>query len=135
MEKLELNKLRKDTIKQLEDVKNNLGYDMETNYCNMINTMIDYDNEAQDRVYLSDNARDSLNILDDELLEYYLKENNGMERLFYATRGLEFADSIYKIDAYGNLENVYEEDFESCIDDAIESLKEAIEEDKESENE
>lgn len=124
----ELQELRKETIKELEELKNNLSCDMETNYCNMINIMIDYDNQAQDRLYISDNARESLNILDEEELEYYLKENGGMERLFYATRDLEFADSIYKIDAYGNLENVYNEDFESCIDDAIESLNDAIEE-------
>ena len=35
-----LNKLKKETIKKLEELKDNLGYDNEENYCNMINTMI-----------------------------------------------------------------------------------------------
>ena len=123
----DLKELRKETIEKLEEVKNNLSYDMQDNYTNMINTMIDYDNEAQDTLYLSDKVNETMEIVDDELLEYYLQQNNDPQRLFYATAGLEFADDIYKINAYGNLENVESSDFEYCIDDAIDSLKDAIE--------
>lgn len=128
MSNKDLKKLRKDTIKKLKGVKDNLGYDTEENYCNMINTAIDYDNEAQDRLYLCDKVYNTINVVDDETITYYLENNDGLQRLFYATRGLEYADDLYQVDAYGNLENIEKDDFECCIDDLIYELEEALKE-------
>ena len=128
MEKQELKKLRKETIKKLKEVKDNLGYDTEENYCNMINTAIDYDNEAQDSLYLCDQVYNYINVVDDETITYYLENNGGLQRLFYATRGLEYADDLYQIDAYGNLCNIEKSDFEICIDELIDELEDALKE-------
>ena len=43
-----LNNLKKETIKKLEELKDNLSYNYENDYCDMVNIMIDYDNEAQE---------------------------------------------------------------------------------------
>lgn len=133
-----LKQLRSETIKKLEEVKENLRKnDNETNYCNMINTLIDYDNEAQDNLYLSDRYHELLEIVDEELIQYYLEnqfKSFGMERAAYIFAGINYSDSIYKINTYGNLENVTDKDFRICIDEMLEILKNAIEsEDKENE--
>lgn len=127
----DLKKLRKETIKKLEEVKENLyNNDNETNYCNMINTMIYYDNEAQDDLYLTDRCHEMLEIVDDETLQYYLEyqfKNFGIERVPYIFASVNHSASIYKINGYGNLENVNDDDFKCCIDEAIDTLKNAIE--------
>lgn len=122
-----IKELRKETIKKLEELKNNLSYSTEENYCDMINIMIDYDNEAQDKLYLDDMRREILKVVDEELLPYYLESNNDPQRLFYAMMQVEYADDLYKVNAYGNLENIKPEDFELCIDEAINRLKESLE--------
>lgn len=71
-----LNELKKETIKKLEKIKNNLSYDNEENYVNMVNTMIDYDNEAQDSLYLYDTTQELVEFVDDEILTYLIKENS-----------------------------------------------------------
>lgn len=133
MSKKELIKLRKETIKKLQAVKENLSYDNEENYCNMVNTMIDYDNEAQDKLYLYDSTQETYNFVDDEILIYLIereKNNYGyydLNRLRYFI-GDTYDDSIYILNGYGNLENVTQNDFIYCIDEAIERLQESLEE-------
>lgn len=125
-----LNKLKKETIKKLEKVKNNLSYDNEENYCNMVNTMIDYDNEAQDNLYLYDTIQELVEFVDDETLEYYVDyqvKTFGKDRYFYMFSNVSNVCGIYVIDGYGNLRNVEEYDFIYCIDEAISKLKESIE--------
>ncbi len=125
-----LNKLKKETIKKLEELKDNLGYDNEENYCNMINTMIDYDNEAQDNLYLYDTTQDLVEFVDDETLEYYIDyqiKNFGKDRLFYMFNNVNNVCGLYVVDGYGNLRDVEKDDFIYCIDEAITELKESLE--------
>lgn len=122
-----LNELKKETIKKLEEVKKNLGYDNEENYCDMVNTMIDYDNEAQDNLYLYDTTQELVEFVDDEMLEYLIKENSSsLSRLRFFINDTN-DDNIYKLNGYGNLENVTIDDFEFCIDEAITKLEESKE--------
>lgn len=122
-----LNELKKETIKKLEEVKNNLSYDNEKNYVNMINTMIDYDNEAQDDLYLYDTAQELVEFVNDEILKYLIEKNSdSLSRLRYFINNTD-DDNIYKLDGYGNLENVDIDDFEFCIDEIITKLKESLE--------
>ena len=123
--------LKNETIKKLEELKNNLSYDNESNYCDLVNTLIDYDNEAQDELYLHDTARELVDFVDEELLGYYLEyqlKEFGVDRLFYITQALTYSDTIYKVNAYGNLENVEQDDFIYVIDEIIEKLKEDFDE-------
>lgn len=125
----DLKKLRKETIQKLEEVKDNLGYDTEENYCSMINTMIDYDNEAQDNLYLYDNCQQMTEFVDDETLPYYVEyqiKTFGQDRYFYMFEGVNNVCGIYIIDEYGNLRDVNKDDFEYCIDEAINTLKEVL---------
>lgn len=124
-----LRQLKIKTIEKLNELKNNLSYDNEDNYYEMINIMIDYDNEAQDDLYLHDSINDNVEFVDDESLKYYVEyqfKEFGPERLFYMTRHLQYCDSIYKINAYGNLENVDNYDFLCCINNALDKLKESL---------
>ena len=122
-----LNKLKKETIKKLEEIKKNLSYDNEENYCNMVNTMIDYDNEAQDDLYLYDTTQELIEFVDYEILEYLINQNkDSLSRLRYFINDT-YDDSIYKLNGYGNLENVERDDFIYCIDEAISKLKESME--------
>lgn len=122
-----LNKLKKETIKKLEEIKNNLSYNNEENYTNMINTMINYDNEAHDNLYLYDTTQELVTFVDDEILNYLIKENSdSITRLRFFINDTN-DDYIYKLNVYGNLENVDINDFEFCIDEAITKLKESLE--------
>lgn len=123
------NKLKKETIKKLENLKNNLSYDMEENYCNMINIMVDYDNEAQDDIYLYNTCQERYEFVDDETLEYYVDyqiKTFGKDRYFYMFDQVNNVCGIYRIDGYGNLADVDKEIIECCIDDAINQLQEAL---------
>lgn len=126
-----INKLKKETIKKLKEIKENLSYDNEENYRNMINTLIDYDNEAHDNLYLYDRIQEMYNFVDDEILSYYIeneKDDYGhydLTRLRYFINNT-YDDYIYYINAYGNLENVEKEDFNICIDEAISVLEESM---------
>ena len=131
MEKKELKELRKETIKKLEEIKNNLSYDMEKNYCDMVNAMIDYDNEAQDDLYLHDTCQERNDFVDDETLEYYVDyqiKTFGKDRYFYMFNQVNNVCGIYRIDGYGNLANVDNDTLKDCIDEAIEQLNDAIKE-------
>lgn len=122
-----LNELKKETIKKLEEIKKNLSYDNEENYVNMVNTMIDYDNEAQDSLYLYDTTQELVEFVDDEILTYLIKENSDSVSRLRCFINDTNDDNIYKLDGYGNLENVNINDFEFCIDEAITKLKESLE--------
>ena len=128
---MDLIKLRKETIKKLKDIKNNLSYDLEKNYTNIVNTMIDYDNEAQDDLYLYDNCQQNIDFVDDETLEYYVDyqiKTFGKDRYFYMFNQVNNVCGLYVIDGYGNLRDVEKEDLEYCIDEAIKLLNDKLEE-------
>ena len=123
--------LKRKTIEELKEIKNTLSYDNGENYKNMINTLIDYDNEAQDNLYLYDTIQEMYNFVDDELLTYHI-ENIKDSYGYYDLARLKifinntYDDGIYHLDGYGNLENVTTEDISYCIDEAIEKLEESM---------
>ena len=118
------NELKEKTIKKLEELKERLsGQTYEENYCDLVNTLIDYDNEAHDKLYLYDSMRETVEFVDDEIMEYLIKEcDNDIDRL-RCFIGDAHSDYIYKLNGYGNLENVTDDDFIYCVDAAIERLK------------
>ena len=123
-----LNKLKKETIKKLEELKDNLSYNYENDYCDMVNIMIDYDNEAQDDLYLYDITQELVEFVDDETLEYYIDyqiKNFGKDRLFYMFNNVNNVCGLYVVDGYGNLRDVEQNDLIYCIDEAITKLKES----------
>ena len=123
-----LNKLKKETIKKLEELKDNLSYNYENDYCDMVNIMIDYDNEAQDDLYLYDITQEIVEFVDDELLKDYVDyqiTTFGYDRLFYMFNNVNNVCGLYVVDGYGNLRDVEQEDIIYCINEAITKLKES----------
>ena len=60
---MNIEELRKETIKKLEDYKEYIDQSMvEENYANLVNIAIDYDNEAQDELYLHDTLQELANL-------------------------------------------------------------------------
>ena len=127
---MNLTRLRKDTIKKLKEIKDNLkSWNTEEDYTSIINTLIDYDNEAQDSLYLYDNAQETTEIVDDETLPYYVDyqiKTFGIDRYFYMFSGVDNVCGLYVVDGYGNLRDIEDYDLECMIDDAITSLEEAL---------
>lgn len=121
-------RLKKETIKKLEELKEKLPsmcYD--DIYCELDNILIEYDNEAQDNLYLCDALNEIGNFVDEEILPDLIKNcNDDIDRL-RCFIGYTNVASIYKLDGYGNLENVNDDDFIYCIDKIIERIKESEE--------
>lgn len=126
-----MEKLIKKTIEKLEKLKNNLSFDNEENYCEMVNIAVDYDNTAQDDLCLYDRILETVDFVSEEILPYYVEyqlKEIGIERIIYMAKDVTYADSIYKINDYGNLENVAINDFIYCINEALDCLKEKLRE-------
>lgn len=124
-----IKELRKKIIKKLEDYKEYIDQSTtEENYTNLINIAIDYDNEAQDNLYLYDTIQELVNFIDEEILQQLIEINAkyGIARLRYFINNTYDAD-IYKIDGYENLENVTDSDFKYCADELIKKISEEIE--------
>lgn len=111
--------------KKLEDLKKSLSYDVEDNYCDLVNTLIDYDNKMQgkDNIYLYDLLQECYDFIDEELLEYAVKHEleSGVERLRCFLNDTH-SDTLYLINAYGNLENVDNDTIKDAIDFMIDEI-------------
>lgn len=95
--------------KQVENIE--IGYDLESTYCDLINATIDYQNETQDWQFEGIFE----GFIDDELLSYAVKDN--LERFgVWAVRNLldDIKDEcgVYRIDAYGYGHDITSSDLE-----------------------
>lgn len=128
MIKMKNKRLKKETIKKLEELKEELPsmcYD--DIYCELDNILIEYDNEAQDNLYLSDALNEIGNFVDEEMLPDLIRACNDDICRLRCFIGCTNLASIYKLDGYGNLENVNDDDFIYAIDEIIERIKESEE--------
>lgn len=109
---------------ELQVMKNNLGYDMEENYCHIWNACVEFDN-VHDVYYTTDKIT-NYDFVTEDILEYIVKENaTDLSRL----RGFinnTYADNIYMLDGCGNLRNVDADDFENLIDNIISVLQDEV---------
>lgn len=123
-----MDSLRQETVKKLEELKENLSKNLyEDSYAELISIAIDYDNEAQDNLYLYDTINECTEFLDDEQLEYYIDyqiKNFGIDRVFYMFNQVTNVCGVYVIDGYGNLRDIDDTDFEYCIETLIDKLEE-----------
>lgn len=112
----------KDKIEKIE-----ITYDYEETYSNLYNTCIEYMNETQDF---------DLDYLFEEFINYeeaeertkYELENYGLERLTYFLGDTTFyMQNLFKINAYGNLENITKEDLEMLKEDLINCINDKLE--------
>lgn len=108
-------------VDELSDLKHNLGTDMSKNYSDIWNACADYDNNHSGS-YITDKIT-GYDFVDDELLEYIVKENaTDLARLRCFINDT-YEDDIYMLDGYGNLQNVDISDFENLIDDIVSDLQ------------
>lgn len=102
----------------LEKIKNiEVTYDYEKTYCNLRNTCIDYMNESQDF---------QLDVLFEDWSDYdtieeiakIIIDRDGLLRLYYFMGDCNLNNELFKIDAYGNLQDIYK--------DVLDDLKQMI---------
>ena len=118
----------KELKEQIEKIE--IGYDYESVYCDLYNAVIDYQNDSQewDFEYLFEDYIDY--DLAEERAKYEL-ENGGLARLqCYLNDVSVYGCNLFRIDGYGNLENVYKDDLEylkegilDIIDDKLKEVK------------
>jgi len=106
---------------ELQDLKENLGYDHEQNYKKIRDLCLGYEYQDIDLLDLVD----AENFMVDEQVSDYIQRNPDEARLrnFF---GKTYTDSIYKMNGYGNLVNVSSSDFEDLIDSLVEKIEEEI---------
>ena len=124
---MELVEKAKKYIEELEILRDNLSFDYEENYNRILKIANNFDNDFED-IYLTDIFYD-FDIVKEEEAESRLKyelENGGIDRVRCFINDTT-ADTVYKIDGYGNLENVYIGDFENIIDELIWNIKHNLE--------
>ncbi len=111
-------------IDELGDMKENLSWDMERNYCDIWNACADFDN-AHRGSYITDKITE-YDFVTEDLLEYIVKENATDLSRLRCFIGNTYDADIYMLDGYGNLQNVERSDFENLIDDIVSDLQSEI---------
>lgn len=114
------NKKRLEELKkQVENIE--IGYDLESVYCNLINATIDYQNDTQtwDFEYIFEEY------IDDEQLKYQI-EYNLKEFGVWAVRNLlddiKDENGIYKIDVYGYGHDITSSDLEDIKEEILDKI-------------
>lgn len=101
---------------RVENIK--ITYDYEETYCNLKNVVIDYMNDTQDWDfdYIGED------IIDYELAEEQAKhelEQGGLIRLYYFLGDANLNNNLFKVDGYGNLEDIDISDLENMKEEII----------------
>lgn len=115
--------MKKERLKQLrkEIEKIDITYDYEETYCNLANTIIDYQNDTQncDFEYIFEEY------IDEDILRYEV-ECNLKEHGVWAVRNLlddiKEECGIYKIDAYGYGHDITKEDLEDIKEQILQVI-------------
>lgn len=100
---------------------------MKKTYSNLYNTCIEYMNETQDFDY-EYLFEDFIGYeLAEERAKYEL-ENYGLERLHYFLGNTTFCmQNLFKINVYGNLENITKEDLNTLKEELIDYINDKLE--------
>lgn len=112
-------------IKNLKDIKDNILYASENDYkaiyniCSEDDEILEY---LEEQNYITSNDEDRV----------IAENSDSIDRLRFFI-GDTYSAEIYKIDGYGNLENVTGENLQDLCDDLIKELRRQIEDIKDSE--
>lgn len=111
---------KEELIKKIEEI--DISYDYEDTYYNLYNTCIEYMNESQDfnLDYLFEDFY-SYDVVE-EIAKNEL-ENGGLIRLYYFLGNADLNNTLFRINAYGNLEDIEYEDLEYLKSEILEQLK------------
>lgn len=113
----------KELKERIENVE--INYNYEESYTNLYNTVIDYMNDTQDF---------DLEYLFEDFIDYETEEeitknelnNGGLLRLNYYLGDTNLNDEIFKLDGYGNLENITIDDLNNLKDEIIENINDKL---------
>lgn len=117
-------------MKELRELKERvenieITYDYEDTYYNLRNTIIDYMNETQnfDFDYIGEN------IIDYELAKEQAKyelEQGGLIRLYYFLGDANLNNNLFKVDGYGNLEDIDISDLEYMKEEILDLINDKL---------
>ena len=113
----------KELKERIENVE--INYNYEESYTNLYNTVIDYMNDTQDfdLEYLFE---DFINYETAEEIAKNELNNGGLLRLNYYLGDTNLNDEIFKLDGYGNLENITIDDLNNLKDEIIENINDKL---------
>lgn len=116
-------------LKKLKEIVESveITYDYEDVYYNLKNAIIDYMNDTQDWDFESIGE----DIIDYDFAEEQAKyelEKGGLLRLYYFLGNTNPNDDLFKINGYGNLENVYKEDLQNMKEEILDMINDKIKE-------
>ena len=111
---------KQELLKKIKDIE--VTYDYEQTYCDLRNACIDYMNDAQDW---------DLDCLFEDWYDYSTIEdiakniidNDGLLRLYYFLNDANLNNDLFKINTYGNLEDVHKDDLDYLKEYIIEELE------------
>lgn len=109
----------KEFKKEIENI--DITYDYDETYTQLRNTTIDYMNETQDWEF---------EYLFEEFIDYeiaeeqakYELENGGLVRLYYFLGDANLNNELFKIDGYGNLQDIDKDDLDYLKEQIIEMI-------------
>ena len=121
-------------LKELKEKIENIEvtYDYEQVYCDLRNTVTDYENDTQNWLF-EDLFQD---FVDYEIAEQYARhelDNGGLIRLYYFLGDANLNNNLFRIDAYGNLEDIDISDLEQLKEDILYIINDNLEEENENE--
>lgn len=117
-------------MKELEELKERIeniasSYDYDGYYTELRNTIIDYENDTQDWDfdYLFED------FVDYEIVEEQAKhelENGGLIRLYYFLGNANLNNDIFRIDGYGNLQDIEKDDLDYLKEEILNNIEEKL---------
>lgn len=120
-----MKELLKKLKKQIENIE--VTYDYDQTYTDLLNTCIDFQNETQCWEFESIFEE----IVDYEIAEERAKyelENGGLIRLYYFLGDTRiYGNEVFRINAYGNLENINKDDLDNLKQEILEKIEELLE--------
>lgn len=114
----------KEKIEEIE-----ITYDYEDTYNNLYNTVIDYENDTQDCdfEYLFEDYI-NYDVAEDIARGELSKNGGGLIRIYYFLGDANLNNDLFRIDGYGNLEDINKEDLEYLKDEILNIIDNKLEE-------
>jgi len=113
---------KRNLIKTLKDIKENLSYDYQKSYNQIWNACVEVDNEYGEP-YLCDYISEENYVNEDEISEIFIPQNSDSLARLRCFIGDTYSSDLYKIDGYGNLQNIDKSDLECLCDELIGMLR------------
>lgn len=108
-------------IEELETLRSKLcDHSASENYSNIWNACADFDNGHRG-FYLTDRIQEQ-DFVTEDVLEYIVKKNATELSRLRCFINDTYEDDIYRLDGYGNLANVNDDDFEDLLDLLVEEV-------------